>query len=130
MPTRLIPGERATYRDNLKRFGPKTAGLCGVLKDAIRQGTGWRGHPERDVGSPGVAISEADAPFAPPFGGHHDLKLSQDGCDLDHAFMDEFGIDEVPGEVFDVLLEVSSTCNVRRVLLGLDDPPAPVSVDG
>src|SRR5205814_1069907 len=34
---------RECYKDNLKRFGPKTAGLCGVLKDTIRQSAGWRG---------------------------------------------------------------------------------------
>ena len=125
---------RDCYRDNLKRLGEKTPGLCGVLKDLIRQRTDWRhgapkgphpGHP--DIGSPGVAIGEADAPAAPAWGGHHDMKLSDEGCDLDRAFMDEFGVGEIPGEVFDLLSEIHSglgVVGVRRILLGLDPIPA------
>lgn len=110
------------YKDNFKRFGPKTAALCGVLKDVIRQGTHWRGHPELDHGAPGVAIGEADKGAAPAWGGHH-LSL-EDGCDLDIAFAREFpGVDEVPSEVFDVLFKLSSSCSIARVLLGLDQPP-------
>lgn len=69
---------RACYKDNFKRFGPKTAALCGVLKDTIRQSTHWRGHPAADVGSPGVGIAEADKGAAPAFGGHNNLKLDAD----------------------------------------------------
>jgi hypothetical protein len=126
---------RDCYKDNFKRFGAKTAGLCATVKDTIRQDTHWRhgapkgphaGHP--DTGSPGVAIAEADAPAAnPPWHGGG-YKLSQDdGCDLDRAFMDEFGVDEVPGEVFDLLYEIHSglgVVGVRRILLGLDPIPA------
>lgn len=104
---------KACFKDNFKRFGPKTAGLCGVLKDTIRQSTQWRGHPSVDIGSPGVAIGEADAHV-----------LSADGCDLDRAFMEEFpGTTEVPAEVFEILLELGKHCNVTRVLLGLDEAP-------
>src|SRR5271166_2052513 len=53
---------RDCYKDNLKRFGPeKTKGLCGVLKDTIRQTTYWRGKAGHskvpDVGAPGVAVA-------------------------------------------------------------------------
>src|ERR1700690_2707288 len=56
---------RACYRDNLHRFGEKTAGLCGVLKDVVRQNVFWRkgahGHSKLpDVGAPGVAIAYGD----------------------------------------------------------------------
>lgn len=101
------------YKDNFKRFGPKTAGLCAVLKDTIRQGTSWRGHPAADHGSPGVAIGEADA-----------HRLSEPECDLDVAFMAEFpGVDEVPAEVFEIIFTLASKCNVTHVLLGLQQPP-------
>lgn len=111
------------FKDNFKRFGPKTAGLCGVLKDVIRQQTHWRGHNNpRDVGAPGVGIGEADKGAAPAWGGHH---LSDDGCDLDIAFMRAFpGIDEVPAEVFDILFQLGKNCNVPRVLIGMDQPPS------
>jgi hypothetical protein len=55
------------------------------------------------------------------------MKLSDEGCDLDRAFMDEFGVDEIPGEVFDLLSEIHSNLGVvgvRRILLGLDPIPA------
>lgn len=99
------------YKDNFKRFGPKTAALCGVLKDTIRQRTDWRGKGPRptDVGSPGVAIADADAPAAPPFGGRN-LKLE---------------IPQVPDEVWAALEDVAANCNPCRVLLGLEDPPHP-----
>jgi hypothetical protein len=94
----------------LKRFGAKTPALCGVLKDAIRQSTHWRGPGPRptDHGAPGVAIAEADKPFAPPFGGHHGLKL-----------------DDVPQEVWAVLLDLADNCDPCRVMLGLDPAPQP-----
>lgn len=103
---------RACYKDNFKRFGPKTAGLCGVLKDTIRQRTDWRGKGPRptDVGSPGVAIGEADAPAAPPWGGHHNLKLS---------------IPEIPDDVWAAIEDLTRQCNPCRVLLGLEDAPSP-----
>lgn len=110
------------FKDNFKRFGPKTAGLCGVLKDTIRQSTNWRGHPGSDSGDPGVAIGEADKSAAPAWGGH---KLSADeGCPLDQAFIEAFpGVTEVPGEVFDVLFELGKNCKITSVLLGLEEPP-------
>lgn len=114
---------RECFKDNFKRFGPKTKGLCGVLKDTIRQGTHWRGHPELDHGAPGVAIGEADKGAAPPWGGHHSLS-EEDGCDLDQAFIKEFpGVTEVPSEVFDILLALEKQCSVTRVILGIDEPP-------
>lgn len=107
---------------------------CGVLKDIIRQRTDWRhgspagphpGHP--DAGSPGVAIGEADASAAPPFGGHHKLKLADDGCALDRAFADEFGEHiQVPHDVLELVADIAANCNVKRVLLELDQPPVPV----
>jgi hypothetical protein len=104
------------FKDNFKRFGPKTSALCGVLKDTIRQGTNWRGHPGLDHGAPGVGIGEADASAA--------HRLSQDGCDLDRAFMAEFPDEtEIPGEVFDIILKLAASCNVANVLLGLEQPP-------
>lgn len=98
------------YKDNFKRFGPKTAGLCGVLKDVIRQRTDWRGKGPRptDVGDPGVAIGEADAPAAPPWGGHHKLSIP-----------------DVPNEVWAALEDVAKNCDPCRVLLGLDEAPSP-----
>lgn len=104
---------RACYRDNLKRFGPKTPALCGVLKDTLRGTTHWRGHPELDHGSPGVAIGEADKAAAPPWGGHK--KLSEPSLD--------FGEMAMPEEVAQVLEDLNENCDVYRVLLGLDDPP-------
>jgi hypothetical protein len=41
-------------RDNRKRFGAKTEGVCATLKDIIRGTTKWRGHKSMDKGSPGV----------------------------------------------------------------------------
>lgn len=98
---------KACYQDNFKRFGPKTAALCGVLKDTIRQRTDWRGHPATDAGSPGVAIAEADKGAAPAFGGHHNLKL------------------DIPDDVMEILLDLAETCDPCRVLYGLDQPPHP-----
>jgi hypothetical protein len=114
---------RECFKDNFKRFGPKTRGLCGVLKDTIRQQTHWRGHNNpKDHGAPGVAIGEADKGAAPAWGGHH-LEL-EDGCELDRAFAAEFpGVDEVPAEVFEILYQLAETCNVPNVLLGLEEPP-------
>lgn len=104
------------FKDNFKRFGPKTAALCGVLKDTIRQGTHWRGHPGADSGAPGVAIGEADASAA--------HRLSEDGCDLDRAFMAEFpDAEEIPAEVFEIIFNLAASCNVTNVLLGLEQPP-------
>jgi hypothetical protein len=110
------------FKDNFKRFGPKTAALCGVLKDTIRQQTHWRGHDNpKDHGSPGVGIGEADKWAAPAWGGHR-LSLD-DGCDLDVAFSEEFGVDEVPAEVFEILDALAKRCNVTHVLLGFEQPP-------
>lgn len=105
---------RDCYKDNLKRFGPdKTKGLCGVLKDTLRQTTKWRGHPTADVGSPGVAIANADAKAAPPWGGHH---LSETKLDM--------GLEmAMPEDVALILDELGSKCDVHRVLVGLEDPP-------
>jgi hypothetical protein len=94
---------RDCVRDNTKRFGPKTPGLCGVLKDTIRQSTHWRhgapagphaDHP--DFGSPGVDIANSD------------MKLSAEA--------------EV---VWRTLLDISEQCDTCRVLLGLDVAPSP-----
>jgi hypothetical protein len=93
---------RACYQDNFKRFGPRTKGLCGVLKDTIRQGTHWRGeHPKSDSGAPGVSIAFRDAPYA---------KLS---------------VDDIPADVWAVLLDLDSQCDICRVLYGLDPAPDP-----
>lgn len=78
---------RDCYKDNFKRFGPKTPALCGVLKDTIRQRTDWRGkgpRPGDNPGdSPGVAIGEADKGAAkPPWGPWMHTKLS-DATPLD-----------------------------------------------
>jgi hypothetical protein len=77
----------ACYKDNFKRFGPKTPALCGVLKDVIRQRTDWRGKGPRPgdtpADSPGVAIGEADKGAAkPPWGPWMHTKLAADGSDL------------------------------------------------
>lgn len=110
------------FKDNFKRFGPKTAGLCAVLKDTIRQSTHWRGHPGEDHGAPGVAIGDADKNAATAWGGHH--LSAEDGCPLDQAFMQEFpGVKEVPGEVFEILFDLGKQCSVTRVLLGLEEAP-------
>lgn len=45
-------------RDNMKRFGPgRTEAVCATLKDIIRGTTKWRGNPEGDRGSAGLAMS-------------------------------------------------------------------------
>lgn len=103
---------RACYRDNFKRFGPKTAALCGVLKDTLRQSSAWRGHPESDHGAPGVAIGEADKKAAPPWGGH---KLSENGVDMGEMAM--------PEDVALIIEDLGEKCDVYRVLVGLDEPP-------
>lgn len=105
------------YKDNLKRFGPdKTKGLCGVLKDTIRQTTYWRGKAGHskvpDVGAPGVAIGQADAKAAPPWGGH---KLSETKLDMGMEMA-------MPEDVALLLEELGSKCDVYRVLVGLDEP--------
>src|ERR1700747_3153568 len=102
-------------KDNLKRFGSKTKGLCGVLKDVLRQNTHWRhgppvgphaGHP--DAGSPGVDIAYADAPGSKQWHGHAGLKLS-----------------DVPDEIWALLEDLTAQCDPCRVLLGLDPAPEP-----
>lgn len=119
--------------DNFKRFGPKTKGLCGVLKDTIRQNAMWRhgapsgphaGHP--DAGSPGAAIGEADKWASPAWGGKH--HLSEDGQPL--SLLDEldmeFGVvdhSEPFLEAVNVLCALGEKCDVFRVLIGLDEPP-------
>lgn len=54
---------RACVKDNTKRFGPgRVEKVCATLKDIIRGTTHWRGHPERDHGSPGVTASDEAPP--------------------------------------------------------------------
>jgi hypothetical protein len=118
--------------DNFKRFGPRTKGLCAVLKDAIRQNAMWRhgsprgphaDHP--DAGAPGVAIGEADKWAAPAWGGH---KLSDerplsllDELDLEFGVVDH---SQGLSDAADVLCALSEKCDVFRVLIGLDEPPS------
>lgn len=104
---------RDCYKDNLKRFGPeKTKGLCGVLKDTIRQTTYWRGKKGHskvpDVGAPGVAIAYGDKSAAPPWHGGHDL-----------------GEMAVPEEVCLIMEDLGKQCDPYRVLIGLDESPYP-----
>jgi hypothetical protein len=106
---------RDCYRDNLKRFGPeKTKGICSVLKDTLRQSTHWRGHPTADVGSPGVAIADADAKAAPPWGGHKHLSETNLDMGLEMA---------MPEEISLILEDIGSKCNIHKVLVGLENPP-------
>lgn len=105
---------RQCYKDNLKRFGAKTPALCGVLKDSLRGTTHWRGHPELDHGSPGVAIGEADKGAAPPWGGHK--HLSENSLDM--------GVMAMPDDVALILEDLGEKCDVYRVLIGLDEPPS------
>lgn len=114
----------ACYKDNFKRFGPKTKGLCGVLKDTIRQNTHWRhgppkgphpGHP--DFGTPGVGIAYADVPGTKQWPYGHIAKLSLDEALVEYA--------DVADEVHAVLLEIAENCDPCRVLLGLDPAPHP-----
>lgn len=123
---------KACFKDNFKRFGPKTAGLCGVLKDTIRQNPMWRhgapvgphpGHP--DVGSPGVDIAESDKWASPGWGGHHHLSDDRplsllDALDLEFGVVDHT---EVIKEVAEVLFAIDESCDIHRVLIGLDEPP-------
>lgn len=109
---------RDCYKDNLKRFGPeRTKGLCGVLKDTIRQTTYWRGKKGHskvpDSGAPGVAIANADASAAKG-GKHH---LSETKIDMGSEMA-------MPEEIALVLEELGQKCDVYRVLVGLDEPPA------
>lgn len=120
--------------DNTKRFGPdKVKGLCGVLKDTLRQNPMWRhgaprgphpGHP--DSGAPGAAIGEADKWAAPAWGGHH--HMSEDGRPL--SLLDEldmeFGVVDHEENIVaaaEVLCAIGERCDVYRVLIGLDEPP-------
>lgn len=108
------------YKDNFKRFGPKTKGLCGVLKDVIRQNPDWRGkHPgAADIGAPGVAIGEADKGAAPAWGGHHGLS---DALDREFGAVDHT---EALREATELLITLGENCkNIHRVLIGLDEPP-------
>ena len=112
---------RDCYKDNLKRFGPeRTKGLCGVLKDTIRQTTYWRGKKGHskvpDVGAPGVAIAYADKGAAnPPWHGGG-TKLLETRIDMGSEMA-------MPEEIALVLEDLGKSCNVYRVLVGLDDPP-------
>jgi hypothetical protein len=55
----------ACVRDNRKRFGPRTEGVCAVVKDLIRGTTHWRGHNNpRDKGAAGLAGLSEDALFS------------------------------------------------------------------
>jgi len=111
---------RDCYKDNLKRFGPeKTKGLCGVLKDTLRQTSYWRGKKGHskvpDAGAPGVAIAYGDKGAAnPPW---HGSNLSE----LD------MGIMAVPDEVCLIMEDLGKQCDPYRVLIGLDQPPFPSS---
>jgi hypothetical protein len=111
----------ACFHDNFKRFGPKTRGLCGVLKDTLRGRTDWRhgppagshpGHP--DAGTPGVGIAYADVPGTKQWPYGHIAKL-----DIPEEYAD------VADEVHAVLLDIADNCNPCRVLLGLDPAPSP-----
>lgn len=107
---------RDCYKDNLKRFGPeKTKGVCSVLKDTLRQSTHWRGHPAADVGSPGVAIANADAKAAPPWGGHRHLSETHLDMGLEMAMPEDLAL---------LFEELGSRCDVYRVLIGIDEPPS------
>jgi hypothetical protein len=122
---------RECYKDNFKRFGPKTAALCGVLKDTIRQQTHWRGHPGLDHGAPGVAIGEADKGAAPPFGGRH--HMSEQPCCLLDELNAEFGPRDHRAELqaaLELFAEIGERCDPYRVLIGLDEPPQPPEVAG
>lgn len=104
---------RDCVKDNTKRFGPeKVKGLCGVLKDTIRQTTYWRGKKGHskvpDVGDPGYAIGEADKGAAPPWHGGHDL-----------------GEMAVPEDICLIMQDLGKQCDPYRVLIGLDEPPYP-----
>jgi hypothetical protein len=114
------------YKDNFKRFGPKTKGLCGVLKDIIRQNTHWRHgppkgpHPDHpDSGTPGVAIGEADKGAAKPPWGPWMIPYEKA-----HGKLSAEDVDAVE-EVERVLLDISENCDPCRVLLGLDPAPVP-----
>ena len=111
---------RDCYKDNLKRFGPeKTKGLCGVLKDTIRQTTYWRGKKGHskvpDVGAPGVGIAYADKEAAnPPW--HGGSKLSETSLDM--------GLEmAMPEDIAFIIEDLGERCDVYRVLIGLDEPP-------
>src|ERR1019366_7049547 len=99
---------RDCYKDNLKRFGPeKTKGLCGVLKDAIRQTTYWRGKKGHskvpDVGAPGVAIAYGDKSAAnPPWHGGSD-HLSESNLD--------FGEMAVPDDICLIIEDLGKQCD-------------------
>jgi hypothetical protein len=122
---------RDCMKDNLKRFGPKTPGLCGVLKDTLRQSASWRhgapmgphpGHP--DTGDAGVGIGEADKWAAPAWGGHH-LSDERPLSLLDEMDL-EFGVVDHTDpflEAVDILVKLGESCDIHRVLIGLDEPP-------
>lgn len=111
---------RDCYKDNLKRFGPdRTKGLCGVLKDTIRQTTHWRGkNNPHDAGAPGVAIGYADAKAAPPWGGHKHLSETNLDMGLEMA---------MPEDICLIIEDIGKQCDPYRVLIGLDEPPVPSS---
>src|ERR1039457_7677239 len=113
---------RDCVKDNTRRVGPeRVKGLCGVLKDAIRQTTYWRGKKGHskvpDVGAPGVAIAYADKGAAnPPWHGGSS-HLSESNLD--------FGIMAVPEEICLIIEDIGKQCEPYRVLIGLEDPPMP-----
>lgn len=106
------------YKDNLRRFGPeKTKGLCGVLKDTLRQTSYWRGKKGHskvpDVGAPGVAIAYGDKDAAnPPWHGNNLSEL-------------DMGTMAVPDEVCLIMEDLGKQCDPYRVLIGLDSSPFP-----
>lgn len=109
---------RDCVKDNTKRFGPeKVKGLCGVLKDTLRQTVYWRkgahGHSRvPDAGDPGYVIGVADKGAAnPPWHGNY--------SELDLGEM------AAPEEICLIMNDLSEQCDVYRVLIGLDDPPHP-----
>lgn len=92
---------------------------CGVLKDVIRQNTYWRGKKGHskvpDAGAPGVAIAYADKEAAnPPWHGGGS-KLSESKIDMGEMAM--------PEDIALALEDLGSSCDVYRVLVGLDSPP-------
>ncbi len=124
---------RQCYADNLKRFGPeKTAALCGVLKDTIRQTTFWRGKSGHsrvaDAGAPGVVIGEADAGAAQPawHGGSSDHLSEERPISLLDELDMAFGVtdhSEPIYEAVEILCALGEVCDPYRVIVGLDSPP-------
>ncbi len=96
----------------MKHYGPgRSERICAVLKDILRQGVNWRGHPERDHGSPGAGIAEADKGARMSLLDELDAQIGV----VDHS--------EGVVAAFEAIDLLGRECDVYRVLLGLDDPP-------